>query len=103
MADRVLAVNAYTTFTLLDGELEGHGWRTDAPAVVNVTSRDGTDGGASDDDTDDAASDRVLVELELDDAATERVPPHADRLALSPAEARELAAALESQADGLEE
>jgi hypothetical protein len=86
MADRIVRVNAYTTFTLLDGELEGHGWQTAAPAVLNVTT-----GG---DDGDD-----VVLELELDNTETDDVPPHADRLGLSPAEARELAAELESYAD----
>ena len=94
MADRILAVNAYTTFTLLDAELEGHGWRTDASAVLNVTTGDGAD---------DSADERIVVELELDNTATEDVPPHADRLDLSPAEARELAAELESYADRAEE
>lgn len=87
MADRILAVNAYTTFTLLDGELEGHGWQADAPGVLNVTSSDGD----------------VVVELELDNTATDDVPAHADRLALSPTEARELAAELESYADSVED
>lgn len=87
MADRIVSVNAYTTFTLLDGELEGHGWRTDAPAVLNVTSGDGD----------------VVVELEADNTATDEVPAHADRLSLSPAEAREFAAELESYADDVED
>ncbi|WP_336035459.1 DUF6360 family protein [Halobacterium yunchengense] len=85
MADRIVSVNAYTTFTLLDGELEGHGWRTDAPAVVNVTRADDGDG--------------VVLEFELDNTAADGVPAHADRLALSAAEARELAAELASYAD----
>jgi hypothetical protein len=88
MADRIVKVNAYTTFTLLDGELEGHGWQSNAPAVLNVTTGD---------------DERVVLELELDNTETEDVPPHADRLDLSPAEARELAAELESYADRAEE
>ena len=86
MADRIVKINAYTTFTLLDGELEGHGWRTDAPAVLNVT----TEGGG------------VVVEVELDNTETADVPPHADRLDLSPDEARELASELASYADRAE-
>jgi len=87
MADRILAVNAYTTFTLLDGDVEGHGWQADAPGVLNVSSSD----------------DAVRLELELDNTATDDVPAHADRLSLSPAEARELAAELESYADRVED
>ena len=87
MADRVLKVNAYTTFTLLDGEIEGHGWLADAPAVLNVASDDGD----------------ILLELELDNTATDEVQSHADRARLSPSEARELAAELESYADRAEE
>jgi len=63
MADRVLKVNAFTTFTLLDGEVEGHGWQTDAPAVLNVTTGDGD----------------VILELELDNTETDEVQSHADR------------------------
>jgi len=88
MADRVLDVNAYTTFTLLDGELAGHGWRTDAPAVLNVTT---------------GGDDEVVLELELDNTATDDVPSHADRVALSPGEARDLAAELESYAGRAED
>ncbi|AHG02629.1 hypothetical protein HALDL1_02575 [Halobacterium sp. DL1] len=87
MADRVLKVNAFTTFTLLDGEVEGHGWQTDAPAVLNVTTGDGD----------------VILELELDNTETDEVQSHADRASLSPDEARELAAELESYADRAEE
>jgi len=87
VADRVVGVNAYTTFTLLDGEREGHGWTEDAPAVLNVATGGGD----------------VLVELELDDAATDRAPPHADRVRLSAADARALADELESYADRVED
>ncbi|WP_232703526.1 DUF6360 family protein [Halobacterium wangiae] len=87
MADRVLKVNAYTTFTLLDGDVEGHGWRSDAPAVLNVTTDDGD----------------VLLELELDNTEIAAVPSHADRARLSPDEARELATELSSYADRAEE
>ncbi|NIB98315.1 DUF6360 family protein [Halobacterium sp. R2-5] len=86
MADRIIKVNAYTTFTLLDGEAEGHGWTEDALAVLNVTADDGD----------------VLVELELDNTDTERVPAHAERATLSPDEARELAGELEAYAERAE-
>ncbi|MFB6069338.1 MAG: DUF6360 family protein [Halobacterium sp.] len=83
MADRIVAVNAYTSFTLLDGEAEGHGWTDEAPAVLNASTADGD----------------VVLEVELDSTATDEVPAHADRVRLSPEEARELAADLESYAD----
>jgi len=87
MADRVLEVNAHTTFTLLDGDVEGHGWRADAPAVLNVTTADGD----------------VRLELELENTETDDVQTHADRVTLSPGEARELAAELESYADRVDD
>jgi hypothetical protein len=85
MADRILKVNAYTTFDLLDGEAEGHEFTETAPAVVNVTA-------------DRKDPDEVRLELELDNTALETLRPHADRVHLTAAEARELAAALESYA-----
>lgn len=87
MADRIIKVNAYTTFNLLRGEAEGHGWAEDAPAVLNVAT----------------GTDELLLELELDNTETENVPAHATRARLSPTEARELAGELESYADRIEE
>jgi hypothetical protein len=89
MADSVLEVNASTTFTLLDGDVEGHGWRADAPAVLNVTTADGAV--------------RLELELELENTETDDVQTHADRVTLSPGEARELAAELESYADRVDD
>lgn len=89
MADRILKVNAYTTFDLVDGEAQGHEFTETAPAVVNVTA-DRTD------------PDEVRLELELDNTALETLPPHADRVRLTAAEARELAAELESYATRVE-
>lgn len=87
MADRIIKVNAYTTFDLLDGEAEGHGWTEEALAVLNVTS--GHDGD-------------VILAMELDNTETEQIPAHAERVRLSPSEARELASELESYADRAE-
>jgi hypothetical protein len=86
MADRIVKVNAYTTFTLLPGEAEGHDWTDDAPAVLNVAT----------------GTDDVLLEVELDNVETEKVPAHATRTRLTPVEARELAAELESYANRVE-
>jgi hypothetical protein len=89
MADRIMKVNAYTTLDLLDGEIEGHGFTEEAPAVLNVTSPR-------------REPDHVSLQLELDNADIEAVRPHADTVRLSPAEARELAADLEKHADTVE-
>lgn len=86
MADRIIKVNAYTTFDLLDGEAEGHGWTEEALAVLNVTTGDGD----------------VVLEMELDNTETENIPAHAERVRLSPEEARALAGELESYADRVE-
>jgi hypothetical protein len=86
MADRVLKVNAFTTFDLLDASVEGHGFDEGAFATLNVrTARE--------------APEEVTLELELDNTELESVPPHADRVTLSAAEARTLADELQSAAD----
>ncbi|MFB6117354.1 DUF6360 family protein [Halosegnis sp.] len=89
MADRIMRVNAYTTLDLVDAEAEGHGFDEEAYATVNVTSPR-TD------------PDHVEFALELDNTALDTLEAHADRLRLSPAQARELAAALEEEADAVE-
>ncbi|WP_372912258.1 DUF6360 family protein [Salinigranum sp.] len=86
MPDRLLKVNAYTTFDMLDGSAQGHDFDEEAFAVLNVTAprRD---------------PDHVTLELELDNTQLETLPAHADRVTLSAAQARELAAELERYAD----
>lgn len=89
MVDRIMKVNAYTTLDLLEGEAEGHGFQEEAYAVVNVTSpREDPD--------------HVSLQLELDNTQLEHLQAHADRIRLSPAEARELAADLEEHAEKVE-
>lgn len=89
MADRVLKVNASTTFDLLEGRIEGHGFAETAFATLNVrTARENPES--------------VSLELELDNVELESVPPHADRVTLTAAEARELAAELEAAAKRIE-
>ncbi|MEF8825291.1 MAG: DUF6360 family protein [Halapricum sp.] len=86
MADRILKVNAFTTFDLLEGSVEGHGFVEEAFATLNVrTARNDPE--------------EVRLELELDNVALESVPPHADRVTLSAAEARTLATELRVAAD----
>lgn len=86
MADRIIKVNAYTTFDLLDGEAEGHGWTEESLAVLNVSTGDGD----------------VVLEMELDNTETENIPAHAERVRLTPDHARALAEELESYADRVE-
>lgn len=85
MPDRLIRVNAYTTFDLLDGFARGHDFEEEAVAVLNVTApRENPD--------------EVTLELELDNAALETLPAHAEGVTLSAAEARELAGELEQYA-----
>ncbi|MFC6988813.1 DUF6360 family protein [Haloplanus sp. GCM10025708] len=85
MADRVLKVNAFTTFDLLDATVRSHDGDESTFAVLDV--------GADDDG--------VEVALEVDHTDVD-VPAHADVLSLAPDEARELADELRSKADRLD-
>ncbi|KAB1197939.1 MULTISPECIES: DUF6360 family protein [Haloferax] len=87
--DRILKVNAYTTLDVLEGTAEGHGFDESAFAVLDVTSprKD---------------PDAITLELELDGTQLDTLPPHADRVILSPDEARTLAADLEKHAERVE-
>ncbi|MFT4882463.1 MAG: hypothetical protein ACI9HI_002489 [Salinirussus sp.] len=85
----MLRVNAYTTFDLLDGRVEGHGFEEEAMAVLNVTAprKD---------------PDHVSLQLELDNTQLSEVPAHADNVELSAEQARELAGELEKYAGRVE-
>jgi len=89
MVDRIMTVNAYTTFDLLDGVVEGHGFEEEALAVLNVTSPKKN-------------PDHVSLQLELDNTQLDSVEPHADTVTLSPDQAREMAAELEKHAEKVE-
>jgi hypothetical protein len=89
MSDRLLAVNAYTTLDLIDGEAEGHDFTESAYAVVNATAPR-------------KQPDHVKLELELDNTELDHLPAHADRVRLTPEQARELAADLEKYAARVE-
>ena len=89
MVDRIMKVNAYTTFDLLDGVVEGHGFEEEALAVLNVTAPRND-------------PDHVELQVELDNTDIEHVEPHADTVTLSAAQARELAAELETYAGKVE-
>ena len=86
MTDRLLKVNAYTTLDTVDAAAVGHDFEDRALGVLNVTA-------------DRRDPDEVYLELELDATALDTVPAHADRVRLTPAEARSVATALEKQAD----
>lgn len=90
MVDRIMRVNAYTTFDMLDGEVEGHDFHEEAYAVLNVTAprKD---------------PDHVELQLEMDNVELDSVPAHADRVTLSAGDARELAAELNRYADKVED
>jgi hypothetical protein len=90
MVDRILKVNAYTTFDLLDGVVEGHGFDEQALAVLNVTT----------DSRDDP--DYVELQVEMDNTDLDEVTAHADRVELSADQARELAGELEKYAGRVE-
>jgi hypothetical protein len=90
MVDRILKVNAYTTFDLLDAEVEGHSFSEEALAVLNVTTDSRED------------PDQVEIQLELDNTELSAVPAHADTVVLSAAQARELASELETYANRID-
>jgi len=89
MSDRLLSVNAYTTLDLLDGEAEAHEFTESAYAVVNATAPRKN-------------PDHVKLEMELDNAELEQLPAHADRVRLTPEQARTIAADLEKYASKVE-
>jgi len=90
MVDRIMTVNAYTTFDLLDGRVEGHGFEEDAMAVLDVSAPRND-------------PDHVTLQLEMDNTQLSAVTPHADEVTLSAAQARELAAELEEYAQQVED
>ncbi|MFC4358374.1 DUF6360 family protein [Halobium salinum] len=89
MPDRLLKINAYTTFDMLDGTARGHEFEESAFAVLNVTAprKNPQD---------------VTLELELDNTGLDHLPAHADRVTLSAEQARTLAAELEKYAGRVE-
>jgi hypothetical protein len=89
MPDRLLKINAYTTFDMLDGEAQSHEFTEEAYAVLNVTApRENPR--------------EVTLELELDNTQLDHLPAHADRVTLSAEQARDLAEELETYASRVE-
>ncbi|WP_137289443.1 DUF6360 family protein [Natronorubrum halophilum] len=89
MSDRLIAVNAHTTLDYVDAVAKGHGFEWESVAVVNATA-------------DRDSPDCVHLQLELDNLSEEQLPKHMEDLELTPAQARTLAADLETHADRVE-
>lgn len=86
MPDRLVRINAYTTFDMLDATAKGHGFEDEAFAVLNVTAPKKN-------------PEFVTLELELDNSQLENLPAHADRVTLTAEQARTLAGELETYAE----
>jgi hypothetical protein len=88
--NRLLRVNAYTTFDMLDATAISHDFDDEtALAVLNVTAPRKN-------------PDHVELQLELDNTELEHLPAHAEKVTLSADQARTLADELKSQADRVE-
>lgn len=88
--NRLLRVNAYTTFDMVDATAIGHDFTDEeAFAVLNATSARKN-------------PDHVELQLELDNSQLEHLPAHAEKVTLSAEQARTLAAELEEHADRVE-
>jgi hypothetical protein len=90
MNERITSVTAYTTLDLVDGAAVGYDWTEEGSGVLNVTASD-------------EESDRVELQFELDGLDIDRLPNHADRVDLTPEQARTVAAALTRYADRIED
>jgi hypothetical protein len=90
MSHRILSVTAYTTLDLVTAEVATAETSLVTDGVVDVSVAD-------------AHPNRVTLGVELDLVETEAIPAHADRVRLSPTQARSLAADLERYADEADE
>lgn len=86
MSNRILSVNAYTTLDLVAARIETHETGLSLDGVVDVT-------------TEDAHPNRVVLGIELDTVGVDAVPPHADRVLLTPDQAESVAESLQDYAD----
>lgn len=88
--NRLLRVNAYTTLDMADARAIGHDFADEeALAVLNVTAPRKN-------------PDHVELQLELDNSQLESLPAHAEKVTLTPEQAREVAADLEKHAARVE-
>lgn len=91
MNERVTSVTAYTSLDFVDAAALGHEWSESTSGVVNVSSP-----------TESTPTDRVELQIELDVVGVDRLPTHADRVDLTPEQARTLAEALLERADRID-
>lgn len=86
MPDRLMTVNAYTTFDLIDVTVTGHEFEEESFAVLNATSPRKN-------------PEEIQLQLELDNMSEEHLPAHMEEVHLTPEQARTLARDLEKHAD----
>ncbi|ERG94417.1 DUF6360 family protein [Haloquadratum walsbyi] len=86
MSHRILSVTAYTTLDLVTADIETAEKSLRTDGVVNVSVADDH-------------PDQVTLGVELDLVETNEVATHADRVRLSPTQARSLADDLQQYAD----
>ncbi|MBZ6494493.1 DUF6360 family protein [Natrinema longum] len=90
MSDRLMTVNARTTLDYVEGKAIGESFEWESVAVVNATAdRENPDG--------------VRLQFELDNLSEAHLPKHMIELELTPAQARAVAADLETHADRVED
>lgn len=89
MNERITSVTAYTTLEFVDCAALGHDWTEEGSGVLNVSAPD-------------EGPDRVELQFELDGLDVERLPSHADRIDLTPEQARTVAAALTRYAERID-
>jgi hypothetical protein len=107
MRRRLLDVTAHTTLDFVDARALHPDWAEPAGAVVDVDTPGrgdarGRAGGGVRGHGPSSEEPRVHLSVELDAADLEALPRHVDRLELSPADARTLAADLLEAADAAE-
>ncbi|MFW6317992.1 MAG: DUF6360 family protein [Halorubrum sp.] len=90
MTRRLLSVNAFTTLDLVAADVETRETAVEVDGVVDVTVED------------DRPS-RVTLAVELDAVGLDAVPSHADRIRLTPDQARALGEALGEHAAEVED
>lgn len=89
MNERITSVTAYTTLDFVEGAAVGPDWTESGAGVLNVSSPDGD-------------PERVELQFELDDVDRDRLPLHAERVDLTPEQARAVASDLVREADRIE-
>lgn len=88
MNERITSVTAYTTLDFVEGAAVGPDWTETGAGVLNVSSPDDAD--------------RVELQIELDGVDLDRLPLHADRVDLTPEQARTVASELVREAERIE-